>query len=194
MTDRRRSYVLQVQLQDIRPAIWRRIHVADTTTLMQLHTIVQAAMGWEDRHAWAFDIAGQCFGLPDADWADDPTLAARRYTVDQLLQGKPLRMRYYYDFNDRWEHRIKLHECVLVDSATAAQLPQCVAGRHACPPEDCGGVAGYQLLRLNHPDASFTLESAQARVQAAPLHPQRINPALRRPQQLAASGKDTALA
>jgi hypothetical protein len=39
------SYQLHIQLQDIKPAIWRRVVVADTTSLAQLHRIIQAAMG-----------------------------------------------------------------------------------------------------------------------------------------------------
>jgi hypothetical protein len=34
------------------------------------------------------------------------------------------------------------------------KLPVCVAGERACPPEDCGGAAGYQRVidALNNPN------------------------------------------
>jgi hypothetical protein len=38
---------LKINLRDIRPMIWRRVVVAEDTTLTRLHTVVQTAMGWE---------------------------------------------------------------------------------------------------------------------------------------------------
>ena len=40
------SYQLHIQLSDTKPAIWRRLVVADSTTLAHLHQTIQAAMGW----------------------------------------------------------------------------------------------------------------------------------------------------
>ena len=28
------------------------------------------------------------------------------------------------------------------------EYPQCVAGKNACPPDDCGGLGGYDRLQL----------------------------------------------
>lgn len=140
------SYQLHVQLQDIKPAVWRRILVADNTNLEQLHRIIQITMGWENAHLYAFEIAGQRYGMPDPDWPDDRTMDARRYTVGQLLQGQAIAIRYTYDFGDDWQHRIKLEACEPASAQELEALPQCLAGRNACPPEDCGGPFGYQDL------------------------------------------------
>ncbi|MDJ0576160.1 MAG: plasmid pRiA4b ORF-3 family protein [Xenococcaceae cyanobacterium MO_234.B1] len=43
-------YQLKITLRDIRPPIWRRVQVESSTTLSQLHLIVQAAMGWYNCH------------------------------------------------------------------------------------------------------------------------------------------------
>ena len=32
----------------------------------------------------------------------------------------------------------------VLDYAPASKLPACLGGARACPPEDCGGVGGYQ--------------------------------------------------
>ena len=49
---------------------------------------------------------------------------------------------YAENFGDDWRHR------VVVEKVTAAEpgatYPTCIAGRRACPPEDCGGVWGYE--------------------------------------------------
>ena len=185
----RSSYQLHIQLCDTKPAVWRRLVVADTTTLAQLHQTIQAAMGWENRHRYAFEIAGQHYGLPNADLPEDPTMDARRYTVGQLLQGAAVAVRYLYDFGDGWLHRIKLEACTPVGSPAAlTSLPMCLGGRHACPPEDCGGPPGFAALlqALQDPlqaeylaarrqlptgwDAKhFDLAAAQARIHALQL-------------------------
>lgn len=141
------SYQLHVQLCDTKPAVWRRLVVADSTTLAELHQTIQAAMGWKNRHRYAFEIAGQHYGLPDADMPEDPTMDARRYTVGQLLQAQALAVRYLYDFGDGWQHRVKLESCTPIGSPAALHsLPICLGGRNACPPEDCGGTSGFTDL------------------------------------------------
>lgn len=154
------SYQLHIQLQDIKPAIWRRIVVADHTNLEQLHRIIQVTMGWENAHLYAFEIAGQRYGMPDPDWPDDRTMDARRYTVGQLLQGQAIAMRYTYDFGDDWQHRIKLEACEPAGAQQLEALPQCLAGRNACPPEDCGGPFGYQDLVCNIDNAKQSKRAA----------------------------------
>jgi hypothetical protein len=60
-------------------------------------------------------------------------------------------MRYEYDFGDGWEHDILL-EAVLPAQAGGI-YPRVEAGKRACPPEDVGGVHGYEhfLEALSNP-------------------------------------------
>jgi hypothetical protein len=51
---------------------------------------------------------------------------------------------YSYDFGDGWEHSVVLEK--IFPREKGAVLPACIAGRRACPPEDCGGVGGYERL------------------------------------------------
>ena len=55
---------LKVMLRDTKPPIWRRLLMPDTMTLADLHQAIQAAMGWEDSHLYAFDIAGRAVWRP----------------------------------------------------------------------------------------------------------------------------------
>lgn len=177
-TKPRCSYQLHVQLCDIKPAIWRRLVVADNTSLAQLHRIIQAAMGWHNYHAYAFEIAGQRYGLPDADWAEDPTMDARRYTLGQLLQGQALAIRYLYDFGDGWLHRVKLEAVNPLDASQLLQmqqLPQCVGGRNACPPEDCGGVPGFADFVEAIGDKQHPLYKAARRLHNAAYDPKHFD-------------------
>ena len=58
---------LRIQLDDIEPAIWRRIEVLLTTSLKGLHDAIQAVMGWQDYHFYEFDIGDKRYGVPDPE-------------------------------------------------------------------------------------------------------------------------------
>jgi hypothetical protein len=53
------------------------------------------------------------------------------------------KFRYEYDFGDGWEHDVLVEQ---VQSDGSVIAPYCLAGRRACPPEDCGGPWGYEHL------------------------------------------------
>ena len=62
--------------------------------------------------------------------------------LDQVLGEPGHRLFYEYDFGDSWHHTIKLERVEpWVDGQPDAS---CVTGRRACPPEDVGGVPGYE--------------------------------------------------
>ena len=49
---------------------------------------------------------------------------------------------YEYDFGDCWQHRIVVEK--VLPPEPGAAYPRCTAGKRACPPEDVGGVWGYE--------------------------------------------------
>jgi hypothetical protein len=53
---------LKVTLRGVRPPVWRRLLMPGTMTLSQLHTAIQAVMGWHDCHLHVFNIGGEPFG------------------------------------------------------------------------------------------------------------------------------------
>jgi hypothetical protein len=64
---------------------------------------------------------------------------------------------YEYDFGDGWSHSIELEE----QADEPSNRPYiCLAGERACPPEDCGGVPGYERIvyAMEHPLDSDTEE------------------------------------
>jgi len=102
-------YQLKVTLKDIRPPIWRRIQVYSNTPLLELHAILQAAMGWFDSHLHQFVVGKTYYGLPDIDEFGDSNLKdERRARLDQLLSNSRRKIIYEYDFGDGWEHEILL--------------------------------------------------------------------------------------
>ena len=52
----RSIYQLHIQLEEIEPAIWRRIIVPGKISLARLHRLLQLAMGWENYHLHLFTI------------------------------------------------------------------------------------------------------------------------------------------
>lgn len=137
-------YQLKITLREVRPPIWRRVLVTDATTLHQLHWIVQAAMGWTNSHLHQFIIAEEYYSEPMVEMDDwGPQVKnEKRVRLSALGLESKRKFTYEYDFGDSWRHEI-LVEKVLAPEA-GVSYPQCVAGKRACPPEDCGGVWGYE--------------------------------------------------
>lgn len=145
---------VKITLSVIRPAIWRRIEVPDTMRLSRLHRVFQAAMGWTDSHLHEFRVGKRRYGQPDPTWPDD-VLNEKRLTLRTLVDREVKRFRYNYDFGDGWEHDILIEGTS--DPEPGVEYPRAIAGRRACPPEDCGGPYGYQdllevLRNPRHPD------------------------------------------
>jgi hypothetical protein len=143
---------LRVELQHLKPAIWRRLLVPAAITLARLHKVLQIAMGWTDSHLHEFEIAGTRYGIPDPDWPDSPPVTPEsRVTLAQAIAPGVEQFAYLYDFGDDWAHTVRV-EAVL-DNAMNAPAPICTEGANCCPPEDVGGVPGYFdfLQAINDP-------------------------------------------
>lgn len=132
---------LKITLKDSSPPIWRRILVADDTSLSKLHLILQIAMGWTDSHLHQFTIHGRDYGVPDREF-EGRTEDERKVRLLQVIDGEKDRFLYEYDFGDSWTHQILVEK--MAPREEGKRYPVCVAGKMACPPEDCGGVWGYQ--------------------------------------------------
>jgi hypothetical protein len=143
-------YQIKITLKHSRPPIWRRIQVTGDTKLGKLHHILQVAMGWTDSHLHAFLARGMDYGAPDPEFPGDMK-NERNVRLDRIAdEGDTLI--YEYDFGDGWEHDLKVEN--VMPAAPGARYPLCLAGKRACPPEDCGGIGGYEHLLdvLGNPD------------------------------------------
>lgn len=140
-------YQFKVTLEDTKPPIWRRIQVPETYTFWDLHVDIQDAMGWTDSHLHEFEIKNPAdgekvrIGIPNEDYGDEVIPDWKRNISDFFSEKNP-KAYYIYDFGDSWEHLIQL-EKILVKEKNV-DYPICIDGRRACPPEDSGGVWGYE--------------------------------------------------
>lgn len=153
-------YQLKVTLKGIRPPIWRRFLIASTASLEDTHIVLQIGMGWTDSHMHEFAKGRDRYGVPDEDFPSDMHDEAK-CRLDQVLKGEKEKLVYTYDFGDSWEHDVVLEK--ILPFETGIQLPVCLKGSRACPPEDIGGVPGYAMFLEaisdpNHPEHDDMLE------------------------------------
>ncbi len=136
-------YQLKITLQNIKPRVWRRVLVDGSSTLDQVHLVIQAAFGWWNYHLHEFEFDGIRYGVPDPD--DDWGMPIRdgQFTPLDTLATEDATFDYTYDFGDGWTHRALVEKIL---PAAGLTVPACIGGRRACPPEDCGGPWGYQEL------------------------------------------------
>jgi hypothetical protein len=141
-----RGFRVRLDLHGAKPPVWRRLELPGDLTLPRLHDVIQAAMGWCDSHLHRFRT-GNDHRSPyfvthfDVDEGEDGTLEDD-VRLDQLVADKGDELWYEYDFGDGWDHKLVVEE-VLEEPPTTAR---CTGGRMACPPEDCGGIGGYEEL------------------------------------------------
>jgi Plasmid pRiA4b ORF-3-like protein len=64
--------------------------------------------------------------------------------LDEVLVEVGDRLWYCYDFGDDWQHVLALEAVLPRPDSTRRAV--CTDGRRPGPPEDCGGVHGYELI------------------------------------------------
>ncbi len=135
----------KVALRYIRPPIWRRVVLPDNLTLADLHGVIQVSMGWCNCHMHAFRIGGVEYTSASACAMDDLDELEMQNEDTVLLRQVVKRARqnfsYEYDFGDSWVHEITVEKMLPIEPDTV--YPLCLAGKRACPPEDCGSFPGY---------------------------------------------------
>jgi hypothetical protein len=141
-----RVFQFRISLRGITPRIWRRIQTKDCT-LDKLHEHIQTAMGWTNSHLHSFEIKGQLFGDPMLMEENFEEMGYEDSTTTKLSDilpksGESFRFDYEYDFGDGWKHNVLFEGCLRAEKGT--RYPLCLEGERACPPEDVGGIDGYQ--------------------------------------------------
>lgn len=157
---------VKISLRGAKPPIWRRVIVPASMTLTDLHHVIQTAMGWTDTHLHEFEIGGVRYAAPNPfyDELDSEVLDAGSVRLADVTDVGAT-MTYTYDFGDDWRHDVLVEKEVETDAEIA--LPICVAGRRGCPPEDVGGVWGYEGFLEAWQDPSHP-EHAELREWAGP--------------------------
>lgn len=146
------TYRVRIDLKGAKPPCWRRLELASDLMLDELHEVLQAAFAWVDGHVHQFAAGGSSFYDPASEQylteydieEGEEGVPERDVRLDEVLVDPGDRLFYLYDFGDHWEHVVKLEAVLPRDSAAPRAV--CTKGRRPSPPEDCGGIYGYELL------------------------------------------------
>jgi len=138
-------YQLKITLRGSKPPIWRRLQVPGNIKLNRLHEVFQAAMGWADSHLHQFIDPPVIYSVPsEDDFPGVERLDERRFHLADLVRREKASFLYEYDFGDSWVHHVVVEK--IVPAGPEKKRAICLAGKKACPPEDCGGIWGYYEL------------------------------------------------
>jgi Plasmid pRiA4b ORF-3-like protein len=133
----------RVDLLGVKPPIWRKFELTGNPTFADLHQAIQDACGWYDSHLYMFTDSKNghqlCEFVGHGEGSGAPQASSVR--VSKYLRKPGDIVRYLYDFGDGWDHRVRL---VDKSSTTEKWQRRLTGGARAFPPEDCGGLPGYQ--------------------------------------------------
>lgn len=134
--------ILRVTLDDVEPAVSRRLSVPAGIKLDRLHLTLQAALGWTNSHLWEIRVGEASWGVSNLDWPDGPGDARNETLAGVLADTRLKALQYLYDFGDGWEHTVKVER--FEDAEPGERYPKLIEASGRCPPEDVGGVPGYE--------------------------------------------------
>jgi hypothetical protein len=173
--ERERIFTLIAELDYTEPAVARRLELSSHLTLDRVHSVLQAAFGWTDSHLHLFasgdsvwDRAAIRYLCPfDVEEGEFDGVPEEEVRLDEVLGEPGDILRYAYDYGDGWE--VTVHLEAVTDTAPARTPAACTGGRRAAPPDDCGGIPGFEeLIADGRMDAdAFDVTAVDAAVQAA---------------------------
>ena len=149
-----KKYTLRFTLKDIKPSIWRKVEVPSNISLRHLAELIIEVMGWSGYHLNQFRIGNDTYYEPYYQRDGDMESFSFRpihhfnqeeHTIAEVLSEKGKHIIFEYDFGDSWEHEVRLSSIGEYKDGEVREI-KFVGGKRACPPEDCGGIWGYEEL------------------------------------------------
>lgn len=133
---------IRLELADVRPTVWRRLLVSTRASLLELHAVIQRALGQGEAPQHAFEVDGIRFHDPDAELPASSTESVALTTL-ALHPGARL-MHEVETEGEPWRHVLTVEQ--VAPRLVGQRLPVCLAGAGAAPPDDIEGPQRYQDL------------------------------------------------
>lgn len=155
------AFHVDLDLGDLHPC-WREVIVPASMPFDVFHMAIQSAFLFVDCHLYDFELRthGEMVRIAEPDnFVENGFISARSFPRN--IDATQIRLedvfprtrtaRYAYDYGDGWEFKIKLVE--VLDSYEGP-WPYCRKGSGDAPPEDVGGVCGFEqfLHAISDPD------------------------------------------
>ncbi|MEM7373577.1 MAG: plasmid pRiA4b ORF-3 family protein [Bacteroidota bacterium] len=114
------------------PKIWRRIVIAATSSLHDLHQIIQLAIDFDDDHLYAFYLDNKLHSRRayNHPWSQRPPYADD-ITLGELPIDEGHLFMYYFDFGDSWEFEVVLEK--IEKDKPAYMAPQVLESKGEAP-------------------------------------------------------------
>lgn len=152
----------KIQLKNVSgPKVWRRVIVPAHFSFHKFHHVIQEAFGWYNSHLYEFSPNGLCSypAISIPEYSEEEISDSNKVKLSEIFENKRQKFMYVYDFGDNWEHEIILEKI----TKDYGKFAECIDGKGACPPEDCGAFWGYADLKKimknpKHPEYSETKE------------------------------------
>ena len=147
---------IRIELDGIAPAVWRTVEMPLTASLTGLHEVIQAVMLFDNCHLFQFDVGDKRYAIPDPEWDDErETHDATSTPLATLVDHGVGSFSYTYDFGDNWQHTVTIEAIAAADPAL--DYPRLVDGARRAPPEDVGGIPGFEhflaaMAKPRHPE------------------------------------------
>ena len=145
---------LRVELAYTVPLVWRVVTVPHDIRLDRLHEVIQCLFEWDDAHLHAFEKDNTIYEPSNPEREDffgafqtRRVEDERKFKLDAVLTAPRQTLVYTYDFGDDWDHKVKLIKLLPDEAKKPKRIAVCVEGANAAPPEDCGGIPGFEQLK-----------------------------------------------
>jgi hypothetical protein len=124
-----KTYAIKIALRGVSPMIWRRLRIADKTSLASLHDIIQTVQGWTDDHLHCFHIYGKDYGICYDGGLSFPDNVFK-VVIDDFKFDAGDRFTYEYNFYEPQLHDIRIES--IDEISSRKKVPFCLDG-HGVP-------------------------------------------------------------